>query len=850
MAPRGKNVGLNIVIAGDAKGASAAMRKVKGDVESLDDRTKRYRDTVGQLFAAYTGARVLHSAIDEAASLNEAQNTSAVVFAQSSEAVREFGREATKAYGVSERAALQAANGYGLLLTNMGVGKATAAEWSGNLVGLASDLAAFSDLPLEQAMDALRSGLSGESEPLKAFGVRLTEAKVKAEAMAQGLYNGKGAISDYARAVATYNIILADTATAQGTFARESDGLKQQQQQLNAEWQNAKATLGGELIPIMKLGVSAAGALLAVWSALPGPMQATVLAGSGLALVAPKIQKGFKAAADASDMFKLGLAGVTEKGAGASNALGGFVRVVASSPIAMSAGAAGIGLVVMALLDADSAAQAVKKNADDMYAALEGGATDLEGVFRGKLAKTLADVQGGFDLQGSGDVFRGIMDDLGMGADALAKALRGTDAEWKTFREGILADVTREDGGNSGRARILAEDLEVLRGAGQKTAKQQRDLAAANKDLGVETSKTSKTTTTAATATEDLEDALDKATKAVEDHYDAIKAKRSAQTAVAKAHNETVDALADLAAAEKAATGDSEEYRGALEGVADAERSAADARVQAADSQRSALEATQELAEARRDAVQRLRDYAEAAREAATSEAGAAVALDRARKEQQRVNQSGADDLQKREAAQKVREAEDALAEAGSDRAKAAAENQRAQAAGVEGDKDVVESKRRIVDAQRAVVDADDAVRESQRRVVEAQRSARQVLVDAKEAVREAAERVRSAVFDEGEAWGALAAQAGGATAAVYANIRALEEWRRKFPDGSPMANDIDATLGDLGRVPIAGVGGGGGLGGVSVTVNQTVNGSALRERRAAATSASAAVAAGLRMGG
>lgn len=75
----------------------------------------------------------------------------------------------------------------GALVQPMGLSRKEAARMSVDVSKLAVDLGSFNNVPTDQALQAIRSGLVGESEPLRAFGVNLNEAAIKAEAMSAGL---------------------------------------------------------------------------------------------------------------------------------------------------------------------------------------------------------------------------------------------------------------------------------------------------------------------------------------------------------------------------------------------------------------------------------------------------------------------------------------------------------------------------------------------------------------------------------------------------------------------------------------------------------------------------------------
>lgn len=188
--------------------------------------------------------------IDAASSLAESQSKVNVVFGDSAKAVTDFANTAATKMGMSKQAALEAAGTFGNLIQAFGLGQAQAQDMSTTLVQLASDLASFNNTSTEDAIQALRSGLSGETEPLKKYGVALNDVRLKQVAMNMGLYDGKGALDITAKTQAAYALILQDTALAQGDYARTADGVANRQRTLQAAFQDVKAEIGTALIPV------------------------------------------------------------------------------------------------------------------------------------------------------------------------------------------------------------------------------------------------------------------------------------------------------------------------------------------------------------------------------------------------------------------------------------------------------------------------------------------------------------------------------------------------------------------------------------------------------------------------
>jgi hypothetical protein len=137
------------------------------------------------------------------------------------------------------------------LFRAFGINEQESAKMSTALVTLAADLASFNNVPIEDALLALRSGLSGETEPLKRFGIALTDVRLKQEATTLKIYDGVGQLSVAAKTQAAYSLILKDSALAQGDVGRTAGGLANQLKFLQSGIQDAKAGFGEALLPVV-----------------------------------------------------------------------------------------------------------------------------------------------------------------------------------------------------------------------------------------------------------------------------------------------------------------------------------------------------------------------------------------------------------------------------------------------------------------------------------------------------------------------------------------------------------------------------------------------------------------------
>ncbi len=277
MARRG---GVKVYIDGDTTGLNRALSTSEGRIGKFGQvgtRALRGMTTAAIALGAAGAAGIAYS-VNAASDLGEEIDKTGVVFRKSGKDVAEWSKTTADAFGISRRQALASAGIFGNMLVPMGLARDRAAEMSKTMVGLAGDMSSFNNASPEETLDALRSGLAGETEPLRRFGVFLDAARVKQEALNLGLYDGTGEVTAAAKAQATYALILKDTKDAQGDAARTGDQLAGGMRRLKAQADDVSTSLGTMFIPPLESGLafvnrevlpglqSAADDLAAVWA--------------------------------------------------------------------------------------------------------------------------------------------------------------------------------------------------------------------------------------------------------------------------------------------------------------------------------------------------------------------------------------------------------------------------------------------------------------------------------------------------------------------------------------------------------------------------------------------------------
>jgi hypothetical protein len=194
-------------------------------------------------------SRLGKQSVDVASNLNEQLSKTRQVFGEASKSVEAFSVGTSNRLGLAKDQVLEIASSFGALLRPLGATEEAAAKQSTALTTLGADLASFYNTDVADALAAIKSGLVGETEPLRRYGVVLTEARIKQEALVQSGKKSAEALTNQEKVLARISLIYKDTALAQGDFQRTSDGLANQQRILAAAIRDTEAGIGAALLP-------------------------------------------------------------------------------------------------------------------------------------------------------------------------------------------------------------------------------------------------------------------------------------------------------------------------------------------------------------------------------------------------------------------------------------------------------------------------------------------------------------------------------------------------------------------------------------------------------------------------
>lgn len=236
--------------------ASAALDQLEDHTNKSTDAFSRLAKAVGLVMIARKALDTIKTGIDYASDLAEVQNVVDVTFGSATEAINSWSKECLAAYGMNEVSAKRYAGTIGAMLKSSGLAGDAIVGMSKDMVGLAGDMASFYNLDLETAFEKIRSGISGETEPLKQLGINMSVANLEAYALSQGITTAYNEMSQAEQVMLRYNYLMSTTADAQGDFARTQDSYANQTRLLSESWLEFTGVMAEQLLPVLTTIVS------------------------------------------------------------------------------------------------------------------------------------------------------------------------------------------------------------------------------------------------------------------------------------------------------------------------------------------------------------------------------------------------------------------------------------------------------------------------------------------------------------------------------------------------------------------------------------------------------------------
>ena len=203
---------------------------------------------------AITFRKIGHFIAQEVTESNKYQedlNLFTVALGQYAAEAQNYAEKVSDVMGIDPAQWLRNQGVFNTLLTGFGDTAERAQLMSQNLTQLGYDISSFFNISIEDAMQKLQSGISGELEPLRRLGYDLSQARLEQTALNLGIKESVANMTQAEKAELRYYAIMTQVTTAQGDMARTLEAPANQLRILQAQLTQAARAIGNIFIPAL-----------------------------------------------------------------------------------------------------------------------------------------------------------------------------------------------------------------------------------------------------------------------------------------------------------------------------------------------------------------------------------------------------------------------------------------------------------------------------------------------------------------------------------------------------------------------------------------------------------------------
>lgn len=264
---------LNVIITAQNTEFNRRLDEVNNRLDDMADTAQNASDKTYNIFRGLAGklaalgiGKFIANSITEGMNAVESESLFETSLGKYADSVREWSESVGNALGLDDYTLRKNVGTLYTMTKNMGIAESSAASMSQEFALLAEDMASFYNISSDEAFIKLRSGLTGEAEPLKQLGILVDENTVKQYAYANGIAETGAELTQAQKVLARYKAIIAQTSTAQGDLSRTLDSPANQLRIIKNEITVLMRDIGTALMPTVSSLLSVANAGLQIIS--------------------------------------------------------------------------------------------------------------------------------------------------------------------------------------------------------------------------------------------------------------------------------------------------------------------------------------------------------------------------------------------------------------------------------------------------------------------------------------------------------------------------------------------------------------------------------------------------------
>lgn len=236
-------------LSSSVKGLGDSVKKTASKMKSFKTELLSALGIVGGLYGAIRG---IQKSIDISSDLVEVQNVVDTTFKNMSYKVEELAKTSIEQFGLSELSLKQFSSRFQAMGTAMGFPINRMSDMSIELTKLTADMSSFYNVAQEDVARSLQSIFTGETEPLRKYGLDLTQATLQEWALKQGLDADMRAMSQMEKTMLRYQYVMANTTAAQGDFAKTANTWANQIRILRQQFEQLASIIGTSFVNMLK----------------------------------------------------------------------------------------------------------------------------------------------------------------------------------------------------------------------------------------------------------------------------------------------------------------------------------------------------------------------------------------------------------------------------------------------------------------------------------------------------------------------------------------------------------------------------------------------------------------------
>jgi hypothetical protein len=201
--------------------------------------------------AVRTGIDYVSEGVNLASDLAESVNAVEVSYGSASNAILALGENSADSMALTRAELNSAAVQFSSFSKTIAGDGGDVANTFSSIAQRGVDFASVMNLDVSEALTLFQSGLAGETEPLRRFGIDVSAAAVEQYALATGIAASASSMTEAQKVQARYGLLMQATSQYAGDFANTQDGAANASRRLTASLAEVQTSAGEIFLPLV-----------------------------------------------------------------------------------------------------------------------------------------------------------------------------------------------------------------------------------------------------------------------------------------------------------------------------------------------------------------------------------------------------------------------------------------------------------------------------------------------------------------------------------------------------------------------------------------------------------------------